>query len=450
MISHQVLLSTMLPVAVGLLSGCASTVLPLSSTTQSTKASDQKKDPEIDVTPRSLREKYDQEQQFSTLIPSVEEKKPSEQKARGKKETPELLTEPPTTLQEMPGPSANDELLNLLQKDIDKALQELPGRHKIEFSIPVVENDRVRYFINSFSGRLRGFFERALARSGRYIPMMATILQNEGLPEDLVYLSLIESGFSPAATSRAKAVGPWQFIRGTGLRYGLKINGWLDERRDPVKSTRAAAAYLKDLRLMFGEWFLAAAAYNAGERKVEKAMNRSRTNDFWRLSEKNYLKRETRNYVPKFIAAVLIASTPEKYGFGDVTYELPMEYDEVLIQKPLKLATIAEMANTTAKVIKELNPALLRDITPPNEEGFILRLPTRSGEAFLRSYELLPDSAQVRVITHRLRKGETLPRVAKKYGQTVKQLMEMNGLKKRQVRTGQELIIVLDGEKKKR
>jgi membrane-bound lytic murein transglycosylase D len=179
-------------------------------------------------------------------------------------------------------------------------------------------------------------------------------------------------------------------------------------------------------------------------------MNRSQTNDFWRLSEKNYLKSETRNYVPKFIAAVLIASTPEKYGFGDVTYELPMEYDEVPVSKPLKLTTIAEMAHTTVKIIKELNPALVRNFTPPNEERFMLRLPKGNGEAFLRSYELLPNSAQVRVITHRVRKGEALPGIAKRYGQTVKRLMEMNGLEKRRVRAGQELIIVLDGEKKRR
>ena len=404
---------------------------------------------------RSLLEKYDEEQELFTLFPMVEAKKADEQRVQEKKETQakpvKVPDEPATVLQEVPGPQADDQLLSLLQKDIDKAMQEPPGRRKIQFSMPVVENDRVRYFVNSFSGRLRGFFERALARSGRYIPMMAMILQDEGLPEDLVYLSLIESGFSPHAVSRAKAVGPWQFIRGTGLRYGLKINGWLDERRDPAKSTRAAAAYLKDLHLQFGEWFLAAAAYNAGEMKLEKAVNRSQTNDFWRLSDnKSYLKQETRNYVPKFIAAVLIASTPEKYGFGEVDYESPIEYDEVLIRRSLKLAAIAEMANSSVKVIKEFNPALLRDFTPPDEEGFMLRLPKGSGEIFAQSYKLLPDSAQPRVITHIVRKGETLPGIAKKYRQTVKRLMDVNGLKNSQIRAGQELIVVFDEARKKK
>lgn len=361
-----------------------------------------------------------------------------------------LPAEPPTTLQEAPGPKADDQLLDLFEKDLEKAMQQADGRRKIQFSLPVVENERVRYFVEYFSGKKRDFFEAALARSGRYIPMMAAILQQEGLPEDLVYLSLIESGFSSYAISRAKAVGPWQFIRGTGLRYGLKINGWLDERRDPIKATRAAAAYLKDLHFQFGEWFLAAAAYNAGERKLERAVQRFQTDDFWSLSQKSHLKSETRNYVPKFIAAALIASVPEKYGFGDVVYEPPMEFDEVTIDRPLRLDIVAKLAKTTVKAIKELNPALLRAITPPDENGFVLRLPNGSGETFAQAYGELTDSGRAKVITHKVRKGETLAAIAKRYGQQVVSLMELNGLSGRQLRVGQELIIILDGAAKKR
>lgn len=403
---------------------------------------------------RSLLDNYAEKEDLFILFPVAQVEKKEEEKSEEQSESAEKLAkvgeDPPTELQETPGPKADDRLLGLWQKDIDQAMLEPPGRRKIQFSIPVVENERVRYFVDYFCGKKRGFFETALARSGRYIPMMAAILQEEGLPEDLVYLSLIESGFSPQAFSRAKAVGPWQFIHSTGLRYGLKINGWVDERRDPVKSTRAAAAYLKDLQLQFGEWFLAAAAYNAGERKLEQAMHRSQTDDFWRLSQKSYLKSETRNYVPKFIAAALIASMPDKYGFGDVIYESPMEYDEVVIERPLKLETIAQLAKTTVKTIKELNPALLRNITPPNETGFVLRLPAGNGKTFAQAYELFPSSAKPKVITHKVKKGETLLGIAKHYSQRVAQLMELNGLRNRRIRVGQDLIVILDGVLKKR
>lgn len=433
-----------------LLSGCVVAVPPQPATVYNEKP---QQGIDMDLL-RSLLEKYTDEEELFALYPLREPEKKEIAQVEEKKEIQKGLAsapeEPPTALQEAPGPTADDRLLDLWKKDIDRAMQNPPGQRKIEFSIPLVENNRVLYFVNFFSGRLRGFFERALARSGRYVPMMTTILREEGLPEELVYLSLIESGFSPYAYSKAKAMGPWQFIRGTGLRYGLKINGWVDERKDPIKSTRAAAAYLKDLHLQFGEWFLAAAAYNAGERKVEKAISRSRTNDFWHLSQKTHLKSETRNYVPKFIAATLIASTPEKYGFGDVIYEPPMEYDEVSIKKPLRLQTIAELASTTVAAIKELNPALLRNSTPPSENGFMLRVPAGRGETFSQAYELLPDSAAVKVITHTVRKGETLVTIAKKYRQQVSQLMELNNLKSRRIQVGQDLIIMPDGAPKKR
>ena len=442
----------------GILSGCATAVVPLNQKTEPAAGAEKKLRHTLDMALlRSALDRQAEAEDLFILHPVVMTEEQETEKTKEKNDTREPVkkgaqtpADPPTALQEAPGPKADDRLLGLWQKELDDAMQQPPGRRKIQFSIPVVENDRVRYFVDYFRGKKRGFFEVALARSGKYIPMMASILRQEGLPEDLVYLSLIESGFSLHALSRAKALGPWQFIKTTGLRYGLKINSWLDERKDPVKATRAAAAYLKDLHLQFGEWFLAAAAYNAGERKVEKAVQRYRTDDFWNLSQKTYLKSETRNYVPKFIAAAMIASTPEKYGFGEIAYEPPMEYDEVMIERPLRLDTAAKLANTTVKAIKELNPALLRNMTPPGEKEFMLRLPSGSGETFAQAYRGSPDRAPPNVITHKVKKGETLLAIAKRYGQRVTQLMELNGLRNRQVRAGQDLIIVLEGAARKK
>jgi membrane-bound lytic murein transglycosylase D len=361
-------------------------------------------------------------------------------------EAPKAEEPPPTVLQDIAGPKADDKLVGLLQKEIEEAMQQPSGRRKIQFSMTLVENDRVRYFIDAFCGKLRDFFVQALARSGKYIPMMATVLQEAGLPEDLVYLSLIESGFAPSAYSKAKAVGPWQFIRGTGLRYGLRIDNWVDERRDPVKSTRAAAAYLKDLHQMFGEWFLAAAAYNAGERRVESAVQRTNTTDFWDLTQRRtILKQETKNYIPKFVAAALIAGSPEKYGFVDLVYEAPMDYDEVVMHRPMTLTRVAHLAQTTVANVKELNPELLRNVTPPSEEGFKLRVPAGSGEIFSQAYNKQYDSPNIKVINYTVKKGETLATIARRYHVQSNQIIEANELKTAQVRAGQQLTIIQDG-----
>ena len=344
---------------------------------------------------------------------------------------------------EQPNAASDDELIELWRSDMDRAMQQPPDQRILQISPAVEAHHRVRFYVEGFCGRMRDFFERALARSGKYRSMMADILRSEGLPDKLVYLALIESGFSTHAYSRAQALGPWQFMRGTALQYGLTINSWLDERRDPVLSTRAAAAYLKDLHEKFGEWFLAAAAYNAGEGRVGTALQRSKTNDYWLLrQERKHLKLETRDYVPKFVAAALIARQPERYGFEEISYEAPMEYDEVIVNQPLRLETVARLANTEVDLIKELNPALLRDFTPPTEGGFTLRLPLGSQADFLAGYEHLAGSDKIKVSLHRVKKGELLARIAKKYNVTPKQLVKENSLKSARLRPGQELIIV--------
>jgi membrane-bound lytic murein transglycosylase D len=344
---------------------------------------------------------------------------------------------------EQPNAASDDDLIELWRNDMDRAMQQPPDKRILQISPAVEAHHRVRFYVEGFRGRMRDFFERALARSGKYRSMMAEILRSEGLPDKLVYLALIESGFSTHAYSRAQALGPWQFMRGTALQYGLTINSWLDERRDPVLSTRAAAAYLKDLHEKFGEWFLAAAAYNAGEGRVGTALQRSKTNDFWLLrQERNHLKIETRDYVPKFIAAALIARQPERYGFEEISYEAPMEYDEVTVNQPLRIETVARLANTELDIIRELNPALLRNFTPPNDGGFTLRLPVGSRLDFLTGYEHLAGSDKIKVSLHRVKKGELLARIAKRYNVTPKQLINENSLKTWRLRPGQELIIV--------
>ncbi|MGZ3536586.1 MAG: lytic transglycosylase domain-containing protein, partial [Thermodesulfobacteriota bacterium] len=215
------------------------------------------------------------------------------------------------------GDSASDDLN--MEMILRGAQREEPG-----LDIPIVINGRVEQFIQFFQTTIRHKFITWLARSEKYIPFMKGVLKEHGLPEDLVYLSLIESGFDPNAYSRAKAVGLWQFMYFTGKRYGLRSNWWVDERRDPEKSTIAAAKYLKDLYEMFACWYLAAAGYNAGEYKIINAIKRYKTEDFWKLANYRYLKRETKDYVPLMIAATLVAKEPEKYGFTGVEYQEPL------------------------------------------------------------------------------------------------------------------------------
>jgi hypothetical protein len=343
------------------------------------------------------------------------------------------------------GPPAEDRFLNSLEKDLNKTIDQPVQRRRLEFSKAVIENPRVRYFVNQFSKSGRNDLEKVLARSGKYMAMIIQVLHEEGVPEDLAYLALIESGFVIHSSSPSGAVGLWQFVPGTARRYGLKIDSWVDERRDPVKSTRAAAAYLKDLHNYFGRWYLAIAAYNAGQGAIEKAMQSSGANDFWTLSAKANLKDETRNFVPKFVAASLIASDPQKYGFIDVAYEPPMDYEEMEVQGSLRLAALAEMARTDPETIRELNPELLRGQIPPEESAFRVKLPIGHATIFAQSYQER-ETRQAQFLTHEVKKGETLFAIARRYGQHVRSLMELNGLSTPSLRVGQLLkVIVIDG-----
>ncbi len=259
------------------------------------------------------------------------------------------------------------------------------SRAQFDFSHPRVDN-----FVTQFQTNLRAFYSRALSRSGRYVPRMSSILQKKGLPQELAYLPLIESGYQPHAVSRAGAVGPWQLIPGTGRRYGLRIDRYVDERRDPVKSTEAAAEYLKDLHDMFGDWHLSLAAYNTGEQNIVRILERRRIESFWDMSARGLLYQETSDFVPEFLAALQIAETPEAYGF-DAPSEHPPQYDIVKVHRALPLSTVARLTGTSTSAIQELNPALQRGMVPPT--GYSVRLPKGTKEGFELALASLPETA---------------------------------------------------------
>lgn len=291
--------------------------------------------------------------------------------------------------------------------------------------VRIETNDKVKFFLDYFQGPKRGWMTRALQRSGRYHDLMKQILREEGLPEDLFYLALIESGYNPYAYSSAGAVGIWQFMAETGTRYGLRVDWWIDERRDPEKSTRAAARYLKDLYAQFGDWYLAAAAYNAGERRVQKAIDTCESNDFWHLSRNGSFKEETKDYVPKFLAALMIAKEPEKYGFGPITYDPPLVYETIEVPEPLEISTLARLCGQPAFLLRSLNPQINRPYTAARCP---IKVPQGSAAAFRDHYAKLAPEDRVSFRRHVVRKGESLAGIARKYGVPASAIVAMNDL----------------------
>lgn len=243
------------------------------------------------------------------------------------------------------------------------------------FDIPVTYNRKVQRWIKFFQTKGKTSFTIWLERSSKYLPQIRKTLRSYDLPEDLAYIAMIESGFSPFATSHAKAVGPWQFIKATGLRYGLTITWWLDERRDFDKSTKAAARYISDLYRMFDSWYLAAAAYNAGENRIRRHMRKHGTRNFWILASKKGMPKETRNYVPRLIAALLISKAPRLYGFRNLKMQKPLEYDHFRVPGGTSLKTIAKQLGISHKTMKNLNPELIKGFVPQSVSGHLIRIP---------------------------------------------------------------------------
>jgi membrane-bound lytic murein transglycosylase D len=309
----------------------------------------------------------------------------------------------------------------------------LPEENLPDSDIPLTLNSKVEYFINYFQTSARDVFARWLSRSERYVPMMKQVLKKEQLPEELIYLAMIESGFSPHAFSVASAVGPWQFMSATGKRYSLRIDQWIDERRDPLKSTVAAAMYLKELYGIFNkDWYLAAAGYNAGENKILRAIDMYNSRDFWQLSKGSYLKRETKDYVPKLLAAAIIAKEPAKYGFSDVAYLAPIELDTVRIPSPTDLELVAKICGVPYQTIRDLNPELRRWSTPPDYPGYELKIPKGMKATFEAKLAKIPEqfryTEKVLYTRYRAGKRDTLASVAKRFGTTPGTIAELNHL----------------------
>lgn len=324
---------------------------------------------------------------------------------------------------------------------------------------PLVLNAQVQHFLDRFTGERRDVIGLWINRSNRYLGMIREVLKSRGLPEDLAFTAMIESGFNPVAVSRVGAVGLWQFMAATARRYGLRVDRWVDERRDPEKSTFAAAAYLGDLHKMFGSWWLAQAAYNAGEMKVVRAIRATGSNDFWDLARSRHLMRETKDFVPQIQAATMIGRDPAQYGFetGDTTI---VAFETVTVPAGTSLRWLAAAAGVSADMLASLNPSLIRSVTPPGAP-YALRVPVGTGSGVLIALEAPrppPSRVRARVVArvpgksvarasttrdgaiHVVRPRDTVSSIAKHYGVSTNDVLRWNSLEKRsRIRPGDRL-----------
>lgn len=305
-----------------------------------------------------------------------------------------------------------------------KAQAEIKSTHS---DLPLMMTDQVAGYISYFSNRGRGTFERAFARSGRYHDMMVSILKQEGIPQDLIYLAQAESGFHPLAVSRVGARGIWQFMASRARGYGLQHNPWVDDRQDPEKSTRAAAHHLKDLYAQFGDWYLAMAAYNSGPGTVQAAVKRTGYADFWELYRRNVLPKETRNYVPIILAMTIVSKNLSQYGFDDVSIDDPVAYDTVTIDYPVDLRLVAECVDATPAQLQDLNPSLLR-LTTPRQGTFVLHLPQGTKDQYQTAIAAVPPDMRLWWRYHKVQPGDTLASLSRSYRVPAKSIAAANQL----------------------
>jgi len=342
---------------------------------------------------------------------------PAETQAQEGQGTPVLAPAEP--------PAATDEAVLKARQAVDTDTTTSAGASA--YDIPIVINDPVLRILAVYQNDLHDVIARGLARSGRFIPMIERIFQEEGLPKDLAQIAMVESSFIPRARSPMAACGIWQFIPATGRQYGLAANAVMDERNDPEKATRAAARYLTFLHELFHDWYLAMAAYNAGEGKILRTMEKTGLTDFWQLAASGLLKPQTQNYVPAVIASTLIARNPSHYGF-DVQYEKPLEYDTVRLDRPVSLRHLAAK-DAPIEDLYRLNPELRGEITPAGPGGYELKVPSGSATIVLAAFEQAPTARPPSFRRYTVRKNETLASIARRFHVTAASLAAANSLR---------------------
>lgn len=309
-----------------------------------------------------------------------------------------------------------------------------------ESEIPLVLNADVKRFITLYSVQLHDLFQRYLNRAEMYFPMMTPIIDEENIPKEIINLSIVESGVNPKAKSRASAVGIWQFIKSTGRIYGLYNNHWFDERQHIQKSTRSAVRHLKDLYKRYGDWYLALAAYNAGAGKVNRAIRKANSRSFWKI--KPYLRRETRQYVPRFIAATIIAKYPERFGFAPINYKPLMATQKVQTNGCIPLSYIAEKTNTPLETLKILNPELSQEVTPPAFPNYNLIVPEENAEQINELLAEMPEDEKLHFKIHKVRQSyDYISSIAEKYGLDVSILRKINGIRSNVIPRGKVVMI---------
>lgn len=337
--------------------------------------------------------------------------------------------------------AALNEMFNLSDDFVESEYFVLPENIGVEKTeVPLILNRQVQNQIAYLAYRRPEIMARWLERSAVYFPMMREIFEDEGVPLELIHLSMVESGLVPVAASRARAVGLWQFIQSTGAMYGLEVNWWIDERRDPVKATRAAARHLKDLYEYWNDWHLALANYNVSTRRMRQSIQLAGgQRDYWAIFP--YLPRETRGYVPIYIAATLIASNPQDFGFEPRYDAEPYKFDVVNIEGSVDLNLLAEAAGITTQELRNLNPELLRWATPPGKSPYPLKIPVGTKESFLENYKSIPETARKELLVHTVSRGESLGIIANRYSVTVRDIFAANERLNTTIFPGQEIII---------